>query len=52
MAKVEVGGREFHYERVGSGEPLLLIRIVDRELTERLHLTFEGRSRASFRASM
>ncbi|HWO82165.1 MAG TPA: alpha/beta fold hydrolase, partial [Solirubrobacterales bacterium] len=26
MAKVEVAGREFHYERVGSGEPLLLIQ--------------------------
>jgi 3-oxoadipate enol-lactonase len=26
MAKVEVGGREFHYERGGSGEPLLLIQ--------------------------
>jgi 3-oxoadipate enol-lactonase len=26
MAKVEVGGREFHYERAGSGEPLLLIQ--------------------------
>jgi len=26
MAKVEVAGREFHYERAGSGEPLLLIQ--------------------------
>jgi 3-oxoadipate enol-lactonase len=26
MAKVEVAGREFHYERGGSGEPLLLIQ--------------------------
>jgi len=26
MAKVEVAGREFHYERSGSGEPLLLIQ--------------------------
>jgi len=26
MAKVEVAGREFHYERRGSGEPLLLIQ--------------------------
>lgn len=26
MAKVLVGGREFHYERGGSGEPLLLIQ--------------------------
>jgi pimeloyl-ACP methyl ester carboxylesterase len=26
MAKIEVGGREFHYERGGSGEPLLLIQ--------------------------
>ncbi|HVD39416.1 MAG TPA: alpha/beta hydrolase [Solirubrobacterales bacterium] len=26
MAKVEVGGREFHYERGGEGEPLLLIQ--------------------------
>lgn len=26
MAKVEVGGREFHYKRGGSGEPLLLIQ--------------------------
>lgn len=26
MAKVEVAGREFHYERDGSGEPLLLIQ--------------------------
>jgi pimeloyl-ACP methyl ester carboxylesterase len=26
MATVEVGGREFHYERRGSGEPLLLIQ--------------------------
>jgi pimeloyl-ACP methyl ester carboxylesterase len=26
MAKVEVAGREFHYERNGSGEPLLLIQ--------------------------
>ncbi len=26
MPKVEVGGREFHYERAGSGEPLLLIQ--------------------------
>ena len=26
MPKVEVGGREFHYERGGSGEPLLLIQ--------------------------
>jgi len=26
MPKVEVAGREFHYERAGSGEPLLLIQ--------------------------
>jgi pimeloyl-ACP methyl ester carboxylesterase len=26
MAKVEVAGREFHYKRGGSGEPLLLIQ--------------------------
>ena len=26
MAKIEVAGREFHYERGGSGEPLLLIQ--------------------------
>jgi 3-oxoadipate enol-lactonase len=26
MAKAEVAGREFHYERAGSGEPLLLIQ--------------------------
>jgi 3-oxoadipate enol-lactonase len=26
MAKVEVQGREFHYERGGSGEPLLLVQ--------------------------
>lgn len=26
MAKVEVAGREFHFERAGSGEPLLLIQ--------------------------
>jgi 3-oxoadipate enol-lactonase len=26
MAKVEVAGREFHYERAGAGEPLLLIQ--------------------------
>jgi pimeloyl-ACP methyl ester carboxylesterase len=26
MAKVEVAGREFHYKRAGSGEPLLLIQ--------------------------
>jgi pimeloyl-ACP methyl ester carboxylesterase len=26
MAKVEVAGREFHYERAGYGEPLLLIQ--------------------------
>jgi pimeloyl-ACP methyl ester carboxylesterase len=26
MAKVEVAGREFHYERGGSGDPLLLIQ--------------------------
>jgi pimeloyl-ACP methyl ester carboxylesterase len=26
MAKVEVAGREFHFERGGSGEPLLLIQ--------------------------
>jgi len=26
MAKVEVAGRQFHYERGGSGEPLLLIQ--------------------------
>jgi pimeloyl-ACP methyl ester carboxylesterase len=26
MAKLEVAGREFHYERAGSGEPLLLIQ--------------------------
>jgi 3-oxoadipate enol-lactonase len=26
MPKVEVDGREFHYERAGSGEPLLLIQ--------------------------
>ncbi len=26
MAKVGVAGREFHYERAGSGEPLLLIQ--------------------------
>lgn len=26
MPKAEVGGREFHYERAGSGEPLLLIQ--------------------------
>jgi 3-oxoadipate enol-lactonase len=26
MGKVEVAGREFHYERGGSGEPLLLIQ--------------------------
>jgi 3-oxoadipate enol-lactonase len=26
MAKVEVAGRGFHYERAGSGEPLLLIQ--------------------------
>jgi pimeloyl-ACP methyl ester carboxylesterase len=26
MAKIEVAGREFHYERAGSGEPLLLIQ--------------------------
>src|SRR3954451_10722722 len=26
MAKVEVGGREFHFERGGSGAPLLLIQ--------------------------
>lgn len=26
MPKVEVAGREFHYERTGSGEPLLLIQ--------------------------
>jgi len=26
MAKVEVAGQEFHYERAGSGEPLLLIQ--------------------------
>ena len=26
MAKVDVAGREFHYERAGSGEPLLLIQ--------------------------
>jgi 3-oxoadipate enol-lactonase len=26
MADVEVAGREFHYERAGSGEPLLLIQ--------------------------
>jgi 3-oxoadipate enol-lactonase len=26
MAKVEVAGRELHYERAGSGEPLLLIQ--------------------------
>jgi 3-oxoadipate enol-lactonase len=26
MTKVEVAGREFHYERGGSGEPLLLIQ--------------------------
>lgn len=26
MARVEVAGREFHYERAGSGEPLLLIQ--------------------------
>lgn len=26
MAKVEVAGREFHYERGGSGEPLLLVQ--------------------------
>jgi len=26
MAKVEIAGREFHYERAGSGEPLLLIQ--------------------------
>jgi len=26
MPKIEVGGREFHYERGGSGEPLLLIQ--------------------------
>src|SRR5689334_2064253 len=26
MAKIDVAGREFHYERAGSGEPLLLIQ--------------------------
>ena len=26
MPKIEVAGREFHYERAGSGEPLLLIQ--------------------------
>ena len=26
MGKVEVAGREFHYERAGSGEPMLLIQ--------------------------
>lgn len=26
MAKVDVAGREFHYDRAGSGEPLLLIQ--------------------------
>ncbi len=26
MAKVEVAGREFHYERTGTGEPLLLVQ--------------------------
>ncbi len=26
MGKIEVAGREFHYERAGSGEPLLLIQ--------------------------
>ena len=26
MAKIEVAGREFHYERGGSGQPLLLIQ--------------------------